>query len=179
MSGSKRGRRERLNELLDKQEIVELSYRYMRGLDRLDRELQMAVFFEDASTDYGFFQGNGPDFVDFAQNALKDHLANHHMLGQCLIELTGDDEAFGEIYFHAFHRIVENGQEMDLIIAGRYVDRYEKRDGVWKIAHRSEVNDWARTSPAADEWLKGSASLLGKRKGEDLSYQRGRLGKSG
>ena len=88
---------ERVAELLAKQEIFELSVRYMRGLDRLDRALQLPLFHDDATTDYGFFQGSGAAFVDFAQNALKDHLANHHMLGQALIEVDGD-RAVGEIY---------------------------------------------------------------------------------
>ena len=60
-------------------------------------------------------------------SALKGHLANHHMLGQINIELEGD-VAFGEVYFQAFHRIVVSGEERDLCISGRYVDRYELRD---------------------------------------------------
>lgn len=160
----------RFTELLAKQDIFELSVRYMRGLDRLDRTLQLAVFHDDATTDYGFFQGSGVEFVDFAQNALKDHLANHHMIGQALIEVLGD-RAVGEVYFHAFHRIVVNGAEQDLIIAGRYIDRYECRNGVWKISFRSEVNDWARSSPAADEWLKNPpTSIRGARGAADPSH---------
>ena len=160
----------RVAELLAKQDIFELSVRYMRGLDRLDAPLQLQVFHDDATTDYGFFQGSGQAFVAFAQNALKDHLANHHMIGQALIEIDGD-RAVGEIYFHAFHRIVVAGAEQDLIIAGRYIDRYERRSGVWKISYRSEINDWARSSPAADEWLKNPpTSIRGARGSADPSH---------
>jgi SnoaL-like domain len=165
----------RIEELLAKQDIVELSMRYMRGLDRLDRELQISVFHDDAITDYGFFKGGAAEFVDFAQRVLKDHLANHHMLGQALIEIDETDRlrAYGEVYFHAFHRTVEHGVETDFIVAGRYVDRYECRNGVWKIAYRSEVNDWVRSSPAADEWLRNSADAIrGQRGRADPSYRR-------
>src|SRR3546814_15573870 len=31
----------------------------------------------------------------------------------------------------------------DVLIGGRYFDKYEKRDGVWKFSHRSIVADWA------------------------------------
>ena len=166
------GLNDRLAEMLAKQEIFELSVRYMRSLDRLDRELQLSVFHSDATTDYGFFKGSAPDFVDFAQRALKDHLANHHMLGQALIEIDNDN-AHGEVYFHAFHRIVEHAVETDFIVAGRYVDRYERRGGVWKIAYRSEVNDWVRSSPAADEWFKRTPSAIRGRRGQaDPSYWR-------
>jgi hypothetical protein len=166
----------RLQLAADKLEIQDLSIRYMRGLDRLDPDIMRTVFHDDGTADYGFYKGSGIAFVDFCMGALKGHLANHHMIGQMFIEVEGD-EAFGEIYFHAFHRIVGRGkggegEEQDLIIAGRYVDRYTRRDGVWKIAHRTEVNDWARSSKAADGYLKTSDCWIGARKPKDLSYDR-------
>ena len=158
-----------LEDLLAKQEIYELSCNYMRGLDRLDAALMHTVFHDDATVDYGFFQGSGRDFVAFAQNALKDHLANHHMIGQVNIKVDGD-QAVGEVYFQAFHKVVQDGEEKDLFISGRYVDRYERRDGIWKISFRSEVNDWARMKPDADTYLAGSGCLIGERKPGDYSY---------
>jgi hypothetical protein len=160
-----------IEELLAKQEIQELSGTYMRGLDRLDAKLLRSVFHDDAETDYGFFQG-GPDaFVAMAMNALRDHAANHHLLGQINVRLEGD-VAFGEVYFQAFHRVTDGGKELDLFISGRYVDRYERRGGVWKIAFRAEVNDWARTEPAADVYFQtNTRSLRGARAPEDLSYR--------
>lgn len=166
---------EALQLLVDKQEILELSAIYMRGLDRLDRELVRSVYHDDASDDRGFFSG-GPDaFADFAMTALKDHHANHHMLGQALITVEGD-VAFGEIYFQAFHRIMADGREMDFIVLGRYVDRYERREGRWKIAHRSELNDACSMVPATDDWLKSTPQALrGSRGADDLSSQREKL----
>ncbi|MXX29537.1 MAG: nuclear transport factor 2 family protein [Gammaproteobacteria bacterium] len=158
-----------LDELLAKQEIYELSCNYMRGLDRLDAELMHTVFHDDATVDYGFFQGSGKDFVAFAQNALKDHLANHHMIGQVNIKVDGN-QAVGEVYFQAFHKVVQDGEQQNLFISGRYVDRYERRDGVWKISFRSEVNDWARLEADADTYLEGSGCLIGARKPDDYSY---------
>lgn len=161
-----------LEELADKQAITDLVARYMRGLDRLDKELLRSTFHDDATTDYGFFTGGPDDFVNMAYGALQDHLANHHMIGQVLIDLEGDI-AFGEVYFQAFHRIVTNGEERDLFIAGRYVDRYEKRNGNWKIAFRSEVNDWSRNDPATDGYFADTPnSLRGARKPDDAVYQR-------
>ena len=125
-----------VDELIAKQEITDLVGRYMRGLDRLDVELLRSVFHDDAYTDYGFFKGKADDFVEMAYNALKDHLANHHFIGQTNIDIE-QDIAFGEIYFQAFHRIVVKSEERDLFISGRYVDRYEKRHGEWKIVYRS------------------------------------------
>ncbi|MEM8767523.1 MAG: nuclear transport factor 2 family protein [Pseudomonadota bacterium] len=160
---------DRTQDYLDREEIRDLSRRYMRGLDRLDIELLASVFADDATVDYGFFQGTAVDFVDFARGALTPHLANHHLIGQMLIRVNGDT-AVGEIYFQAFHRIVEDGAEKDLFISGRYLDRYSRRDDRWRIQFRSEVNDWARTEPAADEALKNNpAAIIGARAPEDYS----------
>jgi hypothetical protein len=154
---------------LDREEIRDLSRRYMRGLDRLDLALLSSVFADDATVDYGFFQGSASDFVQFAYGALKDHLANHHLIGQMLVEVNGD-RAIGEIYFQAFHRIVAEGEEQDLFISGRYVDRYVKRDGIWKILFRSEINDWTRTESAADSFFRtNTEALRGARVPEDYS----------
>lgn len=165
-----------VEELIARQEITDLVGRYMRGLDRLDRELLRSTFHDDATTDYGFFQGGPDDFVDMACTALRDHLANHHMIGQVNIDLEGD-VAFGEVYFQAFHRIVTDGEERDLFISGRYVDRYEKRDEVWKIAFRSEVNDWARNDPATDDYFTATPDSLRGGRMDDASYAREALRK--
>jgi hypothetical protein len=161
--------------LLAKEDIRTLSRQYMRGLDRLDADLLRSVFFDDAQVDYGFYRGSAQQFVAFAMRALHDHHANHHFIGQMSVDLEGDI-AFGEIYFQAFHRIVEAGVEKDLFIAGRYVDRYERRHGIWKIAFRAEVNDWARTDAAADGFFRSAPEALrGARGADDLSSRRDEL----
>ncbi len=169
------GRDRRLDELLSKQEIYERLCDYMRGQDRLDAVLHRSVFWDDATADYGIFKGGADGFVAFAQNALAPHKSNHHTIGQVRIDLEGD-VGFGEVYFIAFHRIERDGEDRDLFIAGRYVDRYERRHGVWKIAFRAELVDWSRNDPASDSFLKASPeSLLGARGAADLSSQRQRL----
>lgn len=47
----------RLELAADKLEIIDLSSNYMRGLDRLDAELQRSVFWDDAYLDYGTCEG--------------------------------------------------------------------------------------------------------------------------
>jgi len=165
----------KLQELIDKQEIYELACRYCRGLDRLDKALLRSTYHDDATDHRGFFTGGPDEFCDLAISMLSEHKSNQHMLGNTLIEVDGD-VAFGEIYFQAFHRIDENGLEKDLFIAGRYVDRYERRNGEWKIAHRSELNDWCQTLPATDDWLRATPEALkGARMPDDFTYDRDKL----
>jgi hypothetical protein len=148
---------------------------YMRGLDRLLPELVRSVFHDDASTDYGSYKGGPDGFVDFAMGFLRTNLANHHMLGQSAIEVEGET-ALGEVYFQAHHRLPHAGTEKDLFVGGRYVDHYERRNGRWKIAHRTEVVDWVRQEDDCDVWnVPGAPIARGKRAPNDLSCRRDEL----
>lgn len=160
-----------LESLLAKQSIYELSCLYMRGLDRTDRALLRSVFFDDAYCEYGFINGSPEEFVEYAITALQGHEANQHMIGNALYEIEGD-EAYGEVYFHAYHKIKGVAGYEDIIIAGRYLDRYQKRDGEWKIVYRSELVDWSRTQPTNDPYFElAPDTLLGARL-EDRVYDR-------
>jgi hypothetical protein len=159
-------------EQADKAAIRDLAALYMRGLDRLDRDLLCAQFWADAHLDYGIYDGPPQGFADFCMEALRNHERNHHMLGQHVIDLCGE-EAFGEVYYQAYHKIIDDaGQARDLVIAGRYVDRYEKRAGVWKFSYRSELVDWVRDDPSTDTMLADTAMIIGKRKPHDPLYDR-------
>jgi hypothetical protein len=160
-----------LQTLLDKQALYELSNRYMRGLDRLDAGSLHAVFWEDAYCEYGFMNGGAAAFIDFALGALSDHVSNHHMIGNTLFEVEGD-EAFGEVYFHAYHKVKSEAGFDDLIVAGRYLDRYERRGGEWKMAYRSERVDWSRTTPTQDPYYQMMPDSLFGGRLDDAVYDR-------
>lgn len=36
----------------------------------------------------------------------------------------------------------------DVLTGGRYLDRYERRAGMWRIAERTFVADWTMAQPA-------------------------------
>lgn len=162
-----------VQELIDRQACTDLAAIYCRALDRLDAELLRSVYFDDAVESRGFFEGGPDGFVEFAMTVLKAHDANQHMLGQSLVEVEGD-VAYGEHYFIAFHRTTtQNGDKEDFWVGGRYIDRYEKRDGIWKIAFRSEVNDWTSTRPSADRFffMLNPAAIKGGRGSDDMINQ--------
>src|SRR3546814_18821481 len=66
----------------------------------------------------------------------------HHNVTTINLKLDGV-RAEGEIYLIAMHQVKTNEGLFDVLIGGRYFDKYEKRDGVWKFSHRSIVADWA------------------------------------
>ena len=91
----------KLERLITKSEIYELVCKYMRGLDRLDKNIFRSVFHDDAYCDYGFIKTDPDTFASFCMDALKDHISNHHMIGNSLLEFDEKNEntAYGEIYF--------------------------------------------------------------------------------
>ena len=162
----------RIQALEDKDAIRDLCAIYCRALDRLDAELLRSVYFDDARESRGFYEGGPDGFVEFAMNVLKQHAANQHTLGQITIELDGDS-AYSEAYFLAFHRYTVNGEDRDFWVGGRYIDRLERREGVWKIAYRSEINDWVSNKPAAENfyWIRSPTALRGGRGLDDRINQ--------
>lgn len=147
-----------LRELADKQAITEVIYRYCRGLDRLDWPTLQSVYHPDAIEDRGdgLFVGPAADLAKAALKSLAEaYTVSQHLIGNVLIELDGDT-ASAESYFQAYHRYVDRAGDgpTEMIMAGRYIDRFERRNGEWRIARRKMALDWTRTQPVADSWLQ-------------------------
>jgi SnoaL-like domain len=158
-----------LQRLLDESELRGLAATYMRGLDRLDAALVRSVFAQDATTHYGAFRGGADEMPDMAMTALSAYRTTQHLLGQINLEIDGDT-ATGEVYFQAFHQHAT--EDFDRFICGRYIDRYARRNGTWLITHRTEVVDWTRTEPTAEEYFaKRPHTVRGTRDHSDLSYR--------
>lgn len=132
-----------LQELLDKQAIYELLFAYCNAADRHDNEKMRSLYHEDALDDHGsFFKGLAMEFIDNLPAIQEPMEILHHNVTTVNLKLNGD-EAEGEVYIIAFHKIRTDNGSIDLLIGGRYFDKYRKRDGVWKFAHRAVVADWA------------------------------------
>jgi ketosteroid isomerase-like protein len=138
-----------VRELHDKQAIRECLANYCRAVDRLDRELLLSCYHEDAMDDHGVFVGDREAFADWAlglharaQNATQHIITNH------TCELDGD-AAHTETYW-LFASMNRQGAALTLS-GGRYIDRFERRNGRWAIALRKVVGDW-RGVPG-EAWL--------------------------
>jgi hypothetical protein len=66
----------------------------------------------------------------------------HHNVTTHNVKLMGDN-AEGETYILAFHQVLADTGNFDVLIGGRYFDEYEKRNGVWKFSSRAVDADWA------------------------------------
>lgn len=143
---------------------------YTRGIDRLDGALVAAAFHPGAELiDYGPDPLTIEVFVEHALGSLgRKFVATQHRLSNTTIAIEGD-AATVESYVLAFHvEQVDDGQRLHTF-NGRYIDRFEDRDGAWKIARRTLRNDWSRVEdievPMGGTWVAsgraGSPDPLG------------------
>jgi SnoaL-like domain len=134
----------RLQALLDKQAITELVHAYCNAADRHDNEKMRSLYHEDAIDEHGqFFEGNAMAFIDALPGIQANMRILHHNVTTLNIVLDGE-RAEGEVYILAFHQVDSPEGLVDVLIGGRYFDKYEKRDGVWKYVHRAVVADWVK-----------------------------------
>ena len=172
-AGGTKGTEQRLQELLDKQEIHEVLCRYSQGVDRMDMELVRSCYHDDAFDDHGSYQGSVDGFVEHVRTALATMLGTEHYIDNVLIDVQGD-VAYSEAYCLADHRMPsKRGGETDQFLGCRYIDRFERRHrGPWKIAERRVVFDWSRIEPREPSWDFPPEFIRGRRSREDLGYQR-------
>jgi hypothetical protein len=132
--------------LLDRQAILDCLHRYTRGLDRHDTDLLLSVFHEDAIDHHGNFVGSRQEFVQFADDLHVSNWSAHtHFLDCNHIEIDGD-VAHSETYVLFVHR---RGDDTAIDLGGgRYIDRFERRNGEWKIAARQLLIEWSASAEA-------------------------------
>jgi SnoaL-like domain len=135
---------DRLQTLLDRQDILDCLTRFSRGMDRFDRALYMSAFHDDATIAAGPFVGSAADCYDWAV-PMHDagQAATHHNLLNHSCEIDGDT-AHTETYYLFVGR---NRDDSNWIAGGRYIDRLEKRDGAWRIALRTNAIEWSGLVP--------------------------------
>lgn len=152
--------------LKDRAEILDCMNRYTRGADRLDRELFLSSYHDDATDDRGAFTGNPRQRVDWLFGYLETlgHAAHH--ITNFTLEIDGDT-CHAESY--VLTTVMPADGETVTVGTARYLDRLERRDGVWKIAHREGVFDFVFTVPTSENH-PGVAT--GRRDASDRSYAR-------
>jgi ketosteroid isomerase-like protein len=135
----------RLQVLLDKEQIRDVTYRFARGVDRHDWELIRSCYHDDAVDRHGIFNGPANEYIEWVmENVPKLATATTHHVSNGQIDVQGD-VAYCESYVLANHRYERNdGTSADFLCGARYVDRFERRDGEWRIAHRQLLWDWVR-----------------------------------
>jgi hypothetical protein len=142
---------ETLQRLADRIDIQEALYRYARGIDRRNWDFLASAFHPGAEIHQGDFKGSIEQMIE---NVKLRHAAieqSAHLMTNILIEFDGPDGAVVETYYLAYLRndglpaimrtaLTGGGApeagKIDMRSLGRYIDRFERRDGHWRIARR-------------------------------------------
>lgn len=162
-----------MTRLEDDREIRNLLYRYCRGVDRLDLELVRSCYWPDAVDDHGGFRGGVDDFIAWIGRLLPRNDVTTHQLTNILIEPgETDDVARVETYGMADHQTVGGPDAHNATIAFRYLDRFERRDGEWRIADRFCTTEWVRIHAQETIFTPDERFERGRRDGTDRVFHR-------
>ncbi len=154
------------SELADRLAIAHALGSYCRGIDRMDGDRIAEAYWPDAIDDHGVFKGTATDFVPFILTFMADaYCATAHRLGQSYIEFAADG-AVVETYFSSQHRLRSDTRRVEAV-DGRYIDRFQRRDGVWKIYRRLVVIDFIREYGSEPSRLNDIKALTVGRHGKD------------
>lgn len=135
-----------LDELEARLAIEDNLKRFSRAVDRKDWAAARAAYHDDAVDMHGFFNGPADELIGIVErmHVHQDH--SMHFLSNILIEFMAPDRAFVETYVLVFQRFTAQADGVKPGTAGlrrygtaRYLDRFEKRRGEWRVAHRTLV----------------------------------------
>ncbi|MCW5770112.1 MAG: nuclear transport factor 2 family protein [Rhodospirillaceae bacterium] len=145
-----------LEELEARTEIEDCLKRFARAVDRQDWALARTLYHDGAFDDHGFFKG-APDPLLATVAKMHEHQDHSmHFNTNVLIEFQAKDRAFVETYVLVLQRYtakaegVEAGSHGKRVFASaRYLDRFEKRNGEWRVVHRTLVFGDMESAPMA------------------------------
>jgi hypothetical protein len=136
--------------------LNQLAYRYAAGVDACDVALFVSVFTEDGRL-RSYHPGAEEPFADLAghdqlaavPNTMRGmYGATTHMMTNHLVEAEGEG-ATGQVLCTARH--LEGESAINVII--RYVDRYARAGGEWRIADRQIRFLWSERHAVTDSGM--------------------------
>jgi ketosteroid isomerase-like protein len=143
--------------LADRAQITDVMYRWCRAIDRLDADAIRSVFHPDAIDNHGPFVGGVDALIAWLVGRHRTIPFSMHLVSNLLIEFATADSALVETYIFATLRYSPEGKAALAVFTGgaagpagsttdalswaRYIDRFERRGGEWRIARRTVAFD--------------------------------------
>jgi hypothetical protein len=161
-------------EAADRAALSQLVAAYGHAIDRRDYRLLDLLYHEDAIDDHRpYFYGSARDYVAWVPLMMANWKATSHVMMGSVFMIDGD-YAEGITSARAWHRTLD-GQN-DFTAWGRYVDQYERRDGIWRFAKRMFVLDATEEGPAGQTDAMGTEGVaLSSAGADDPAYAALRL----
>jgi ketosteroid isomerase-like protein len=163
-----------LQEMIDEFHLRKLVHAYCRAVDRGDTAQLRDLYHHDAVDAHGGFStGTVDEFLQQLAAARPYIRSMQHNITTVNFAVNGH-AAEGEIYTIAIHTLAGKHRDVDIVVGGRYLDKYEKRDDAWKLIERTIVTDWARVNDPSAMDMGHSITkdtLKGTLDANDPSYQ--------
>ncbi len=177
-----------LQRLADRMEIQDLMYRWCRAIDRLDFLAMRELFHSDAIDRHGMYEGDIDGLIEWIRERHKPITFSMHQVSNMFIEFATPDLALAETYIWSVQRYaadagasltsisggqpVREGFGADVMGGSRYVDRFERRDGRWRIALRTVVMGWRTLQEVPQTTPKMMPHwVVGRRDQDDFIFQ--------
>ncbi|MFM9927638.1 nuclear transport factor 2 family protein [Variovorax sp. H27-G14] len=150
-----------LTELLDRERIRDCIHRYCRGIDRRDEAALLSSYWPGAKERHGAYVGNAEGFIKVAMARMQVGERYIHFVSNSTFAFRGA-AADVESYFLVLIREPDaHNVQQDVLLAGRYMDVFKKRQSEWRVAERTVLFDWFQPlgAPAGTEAERFGARL--------------------
>lgn len=133
--------------LLAERAITRVLHRYAQGVDRFALAQVRSCYWDEATDAHlPLFEGPVDEYVRWLGEVLPAVAAISHQITNILIDVDlGAGRA--EVEAYCLNGLVSGEPPETRIQCLRYLDRFERRDGEWRILERRVVRDWNRTIP--------------------------------
>jgi len=164
----------KLQQMEDKRAILDCIVNNARGCDRHDSDLLANSYHLDGIDEHGAANTiPGQQYPEWANKVhAQGSLQNLHNITNHTCEIDGDiahaESYVIGLFFNADGKTAR-------LLAGRYLDRLERRNGEWKIALRRCTVEVGLTADAAfmnSDYFRDMGFLKGLRDKTDLAYSR-------
>ena len=129
--------------------ILDTLARYCRALDRMDEDIFDGIWHPDATVDYeGLYQGPASGLRHYLWEAHAGLAVHSHQIANVYIECDGR-RVLSEAYVtvHLWTLPDAQGNQVEVLSRGRYLDRWDCRDGFCRIVHRVHLADMQSFRP--------------------------------
>lgn len=127
---------ERIQQLLDREDITAILHQYCRGMDLLDMDLLSGAFTDDGFLDIGEeerLQTRGRSEIHEAMKRMKRFSRSSHHLSNVQIQFVDADNANCVSYVTAWHQ-TPDGHSGTML--GQFHDVFRRTSEGWRIANR-------------------------------------------
>ena len=131
-----------LRKIIDKDAIRDLVYSYCQSIDRRDYAKMRALYWEDGRDEHGVNpSGEVEDFIGMIEGFYAQAISIQHHVTNLYIKVDGD---YAEAEGYVVNVNLLPG--FDQLFGGRYLDKFERRRGVWKFLHRRLAAEWVKSN---------------------------------